>query len=267
MFYGLVSKMSIYRIEDGVKKAISDLRLTEKATVDFNKYADGTTHRISFSSLINMDSIKYWINVQNLLIALRWYDVQGSAALSTYEIEFSENDILSGSAGVNSTYSNDTVYRKIISDSGFDFNNTNCDFKGFIVDYLKRINDISDNYSIDVGGASAPNAYDDDLTSFAGQYSSPSSATTVWEVSFPAVTISNIHASTYIQWHSGLSGDSYASIQIYDGSWHTIFTQSGNGTVYLHNNALSYTISKIRVVADPTGDRSQYTKIYDISVF
>ena len=270
IFKALYNSSLITVAADANGRLSADFGLYEQATFDMDTYADGTDSRISYSSLVSMDLVKYWINNQNSLIAVRHIDVQGSAALGIYSLTLASEDVISGSTGVNSTITDTKVYRKTIADSVFDYSESNCSFKGLIIDYLFNPNDISSTYSIITGGASATNTFDDNLTTFAGEYTTTSeSFITVWEVSFSSISIKASHI--YLQMKYSAINYSYYQLQIYDGSWQTVSSGSAYGTSYNDlfghdiSNYTGVTKTRLQIRAHSAGNTA-YAKIYDISI-
>lgn len=240
---------------------------------NLDKFASGTDNRISYSSTVGADSIKYWINVQNGLIVQRKLDVLGGASVGSYEISFN-GDIVSGSTAINFPSVDLKRYKKTISNSSFDYTVTNCSISGWLIDYFKNPDDLSTNYTVVTGGATAPNAYDDDLSTRA-DYSAlfDGSKTTYWEVSFPAKDIDEIHSYYELD---GVGGGTNCLIYLdayYGGAWHTVDSQSNATTdhekKYVHKTALGLTdVTKIRYQAYSDGaSGTRDFNIYDISAF
>jgi hypothetical protein len=231
--------------------------------LDFNGYAEGCNSRISLSSLVTVDMIQYWIKVQNNLITQRYLNVKGSAALGTWNIDFGGSDVLAGSVGLNSIISDYMHYKKTISASAFSYTVTNCDIAGWIIDFLKNPNDISNDYVV-VTGAGV-NAIDDNM----GTYDHHTGSVVVWERSFSSRTISEVHSLFYAKRSSACS--SYGHVKIYlkvNNVWTEIIDGHGDSTSYIlfsnHVTTGWNLVTGVRI-SHPTA----YTesKIHDLSVF
>ena len=248
----------------------ADFGLYEQATFDMDTYAEGTDSRISLSSSVGMVLIKYWMNVQNQLIAIRHIDLQGSASLGEYEINLASDDIIGGSTGVNTTLSDTKIYRKTISNSDFDYSETNCSFKGFIVDYLLNPSDISSDYSIITGGTNPTNAFDDDLATYALATKYDTGYAVVFELSFSSRTIQSLHAmyGTYNSVND--TTDHLIQLEI-NGVWTTIFSgQSPSSSLYMfykHSVTVRNIVTGFRIQLQSTTIRTSTILIYDISIF
>ena len=189
---------------------------------DLDRFATGCDSRIAYSSLVTADTIKYWLNVHNRLIIQRKLDVLGGAAVGEYEISMEEEKITGSTAAAFPTV--DTKrYRKTLVNSGFDYSLSNCSIKGWVFDLRINPNDTMKN-ATPVSGASGEDAFDDDMSTFAGEYSQSGAAVGVhWEVSFDEVDILSFHYFLNMKAYGYLTKKAYTRLQLkVDGTWVTI---------------------------------------------
>lgn len=232
---------------------------------NFDRFASGCDARISTNTLIGSDQTKYWINIQNNLITQRRLEVEGSASMGQYAITFGSTDNLSGSVGINMVSTNEKRMKKTIVNREFDYSTTNCTISGWIIDYLKRTGDISSDYTVVTGGATAPNAYDDDMGTFFYYAGINGVYTTKWEVSFASMDLTeiNLFCKLYGVWWV------YLDLQVYsEGSWVSVeiitdYDDSQYQTIYQTTGWTNCTGLRVR----GRGSNTYQTSIYDISVY
>lgn len=252
----------------------ADFGILEQSTFDLDSYANGTDNRISFSSTITMDIIKYWINTQNSLIVIRRIDIQGSATLGTFLITFASLDVLAGSTGINLPMVDPVIYRKTIADSEFDYSTTNCTIKGFITDYLKNPDDISDDYAIEEGGATVINAYDDDLTTYlegGGTGIDWTTYKTTMEVSFSSRSVTETHFYAILAYGSTAKTMSFRIQLEINSVWtdvHETITTSNAVTLFEHIDTEYDLVTGIRAqIKINNSGVSVNHKHYDLTVY
>lgn len=234
---------------------------------DLDKYSNGCDSRISLSATLTLDMLKYWLNAQNDLIVQRRLSVAGTAAMGTYETDF-EGDVVSGNCGINATVLDIQKLRKTLSNSALNFTNTDCTINGLVFDY-KKGNDISDDYTVVVGGADAPKVYDNDPTTEATYTHYGSVYENVWEVSFSSVDVTKFH--TMLKLYGSTGSTAYAKVDYkIDGVWETVVTDSNDSVdmIYTHSEIIKNTVTGIRIWLKNEGAfQTAAIKIYDIAVF
>lgn len=239
---------------------------------DLDNYSAGCDSRISLSAAITLVILKYWLNVQNGLIVQRRLNVQGSAAMGTYDIDF-EGDIINGNCGINATVLEIQKIRKTLSASGLDFSDTDCTINGLMFDYKKNSNDISDDFTLVTGNA---NGYDNDLSTYVtgSTNSNPGGVDTIWytffEVSFDSMSIAHTHAVVNSDAASGRT--SYIQVQLNVNSvWTTVFSHSYSSGVspkYYDHSLTDYDLvtgARVQVKSSEDG-YSANGQCYDLSL-
>ena len=241
---------------------------------DMDSYAAGCDSRISKSTTINEEMIQYWLNAQNDQIVQRQLDLAGSASIGTYSIDFTGGNVISGSVPVNGSIRDNILYRKKIAGSAFDYSLTNCTIEGWIIDLQKKAGDVSTDYTIVVGGASAENAFDDNLGSYAGIYD-VSTSQTIWEVSFGSRSLDEVHAYWYCYIYANTNTLTQLLFELkIDDSW-TVIAYRQRSTAGIVNQFISTHLTtgwdnvsgiRYRAVCN-VGSHNVRLKQYDVSAF
>ena len=231
---------------------------------DLTRYSTGTDSRMSLKTGVDMGHIKYWLNAQGCVVVQRNLSIQAHATLlGEVSITLGGDNVITVPTGIGVPPPIDLLLHKSnLSDRDFDFSETNAVIIGYIIDYLMNPNDLSSLYVVEQGGATAPNAYDDDMFNQTVTYHCYNNcAKSVWEVSFPPADI-NALSVRYL----GLGGTQ--AFQYYDGDWHTIVSGSG-GVVTQYNGAnLGYTgVTKLRMWLTSSGAGSSWVVLFDVSAY
>lgn len=197
-------------------------------TIDLDNYYIGCDSRISKSSTITNEMIKYRINTQNTLIVQRYLSLLGSGAIGDVLIEYSDTDAVKYGVALNGAIDSYKSILKTISDSQFDYTENNATINGWIFDYFKKDNDIYLDYTVVSGGADVPNVYDDDITSYLYFRLDNVGWATVLEVSFPSKTIIEAHLAIEVR---KTEYTHYAILELkVDGVWTNISGSLGGGS-------------------------------------
>jgi len=235
---------------------------------DLDKHSAGCTDRVTLSSTITLDILKYTLNRSNDLVVQRRISVQGSAAMGTYETDF-EGDVVSGNVGINAAVLDTQKIRKTLSESGLNFTDTNCTINGLMFDYKKG--SVISDYTVVTGG-NVSNVYDGDLTTFCDTVSTYSiTYITVAEVSCDAVNAARVHACMSLDTDDA-GNTTYAIVQLkINGEWETVLSTSSAATAwvtkYIHGNISYENITGVRAQVRSTYDnRTASLKVADISL-
>lgn len=243
---------------------------------NLDRFAGGCDARISKSSTITADAIKYWLNVQNALVVQRRIDLAGTAIMGSYEVDFGGGDVVAGSVPVNGSMLDTKRYKKTISGSAFDYSVSDCSIAGWVFDY--KLN--SDDQCTQNPVSGKTNASDDDVkTYYQGTVSrsSGSAGTHKWgeiiQWDFGEIlNFSTLSAMIQSTASGGTSphGDCLIQTSENGSDWATKITVTVNGTLQYHHHNTAYSARYIRVYAsiDSALNNQSITntvKIYDIS--
>jgi len=242
---------------------------------DMDSYSAGCDSRISKSDTITADMVKYWLNVQNGQVVQRQLDLAGSASIGTYSIDFTGGNVTAGSVPVNGSIRDNILYRKQITGSAFDYSLTNCTIEGWMIDYLKNQNDISPDYTIVTGGATAVNAYDDDLTTYIYSITRANNVwVTAFEVSFPVKNLSDFHTFLKYKTHNSSYAHYLKAELLVNGSWVEIFSIGTSSITYVKYFNHDFTgwniVTGFRIQVKHTWHPSAsfcHLQLYDVSIF
>ena len=168
-------------------------------TIDLDNYYIGCDSRISKSSTITNEIIKYWINTQNTLIVQRYLSLLGSGAIGDVLIEYSDTDAVKYGVALNGASESYKSILKTISDSQFDYTENNATINGWIFDYFEKENDIYLDYTVVSGGADVPKVYDRDIETYLYFSLDNSGWATVFDISFPSKTILEAHIAIAVR--------------------------------------------------------------------
>jgi hypothetical protein len=107
----------------------------ESNLIDLDKAVGGCNNRLTGLSVgDNIKWIKFNINAFKELVAIRMLNFQGTANNGSYELNMG-GDKISSSVPANAVVNNSTIYKKSLNGESFDFELTDCDISGYIIEY------------------------------------------------------------------------------------------------------------------------------------
>ena len=246
------------------------LRTSQFVGIDLDNFFVGCDEQISIDTE-GIEKVMYVLNTYAEFIALKYFNVKGSAAIGEFVLSFANSNI-GGSVGVNSSYTSDSIYKKTVEPANVSYSQSNCTFVGMIADYKKVLPyDILDNGTV-VTGNNTP--IDGDMTTDEESVSNNTTETLVWQIDLDnAIDIKRLHAFMMGKEAPIDAKKIYIVIDVYNGSWHEVYANGGTDTqIYIpqvcmvaaeYNN-----VTKIKVSTwSNTAIGDAYLRIYDMAVF